>query len=104
SHPIPSTTTFPLSLHDALPIFFEAIASVEQRYKIDPKRILVRGHSMGGQAWHLGLQHPGFFAALEASAGYVDTHEYARARLPKRSEEHTSELQSLAYLVCRLLL
>src|SRR3989441_1845697 len=25
-------------------------------------------------------------------------------RMPKRSEEHTSELQSLAYLVCRLLL
>src|SRR2546425_3985009 len=25
-------------------------------------------------------------------------------RLPHRSEEHTSELQSLAYLVCRLLL
>ncbi len=62
---------------------FEAIASVQQRYNIDPKRILVRGHSMGGQAWHLGLQHTGFFAGLEASAGYVDTHEYARARLPK---------------------
>src|SRR6266404_7868147 len=28
----------------------------------------------------------------------------ARARPPRRSEEHTSELQSLAYLVCRLLL
>src|SRR2546425_1350428 len=29
----------------------------------------------------------------------------ARRRLPRtRSEEHTSELQSLAYLVCRLLL
>src|SRR2546425_8911788 len=27
-----------------------------------------------------------------------------RASTPKRSEEHTSELQSLAYLVCRLLL
>lgn len=62
---------------------FEAIASVQQRYKIDPNRILIRGHSMGGQAWHLGLQHPGFFAALEASAGYVETHEYASARLPK---------------------
>ncbi|GAC1467196.1 MAG: prolyl oligopeptidase family serine peptidase [Gemmatimonadaceae bacterium] len=63
---------------------FEAIASVEQRYKIDSKRILIRGHSMGGQgAWHLGLQHPGLFAALEASAGYVDTHEYNGARLPK---------------------
>src|SRR5205823_13211920 len=27
-----------------------------------------------------------------------------RSSLPPRSEEHTSELQSLAYLVCRLLL
>src|SRR5687767_15552800 len=27
-----------------------------------------------------------------------------RASAPSRSEEHTSELQSLAYLVCRLLL
>src|SRR5687767_15667223 len=27
-----------------------------------------------------------------------------RRRIRKRSEEHTSELQSLAYLVCRLLL
>src|SRR2546425_5510731 len=27
-----------------------------------------------------------------------------RAVVPDRSEEHTSELQSLAYLVCRLLL
>src|SRR5687767_10361606 len=28
----------------------------------------------------------------------------ARVEKPSRSEEHTSELQSLAYLVCRLLL
>src|SRR2546425_4413412 len=28
----------------------------------------------------------------------------AWARSPRRSEEHTSELQSLAYIVCRLLL
>src|SRR2546423_8339103 len=28
----------------------------------------------------------------------------SRGRPPSRSEEHTSELQSLAYLVCRLLL
>jgi hypothetical protein len=63
---------------------FDAIASVRQRYNIDAKRILIRGHSMGGQgAWRLGLQHPGKFAALEASAGYVETKEYARSRLPK---------------------
>src|SRR2546425_6265558 len=31
-------------------------------------------------------------------------HRSTTAGLPARSEEHTSELQSLAYLVCRLLL
>src|SRR3989441_1305637 len=30
--------------------------------------------------------------------------EFRKRHLPARSEEHTSELQSLAYLVCRLLL
>src|SRR3989441_3349173 len=34
----------------------------------------------------------------------ADDADAARARRPDRSEEHTSELQSLAYLVCRLLL
>src|SRR2546423_9925909 len=36
--------------------------------------------------------------ALRAVRGPPDAHR------PTRSEEHTSELQSLAYLVCRLLL
>src|SRR2546425_9583062 len=40
------------------------------------------------------------FVVLELSFG----HERENVRLGKRSEEHTSELQSLAYLVCRLLL
>src|SRR5205823_2149740 len=37
---------------------------------------------------------------LESRVGYCRH----RGRLENRSEEHTSELQSLAYLVCRLLL
>src|SRR2546423_6735038 len=36
--------------------------------------------------------------------GDPDTRPRARGRVSGRSEEHTSELQSLAYLVCRLLL
>src|SRR5205823_11602139 len=36
--------------------------------------------------------------------GMVPANESARACARVRSEEHTSELQSLAYLVCRLLL
>src|SRR3989441_325251 len=39
-----------------------------------------------------------------ASAALDDKHLFAQLHLRPRSEEHTSELQSLAYLVCRLLL
>src|SRR5687767_15553495 len=35
---------------------------------------------------------------------YVQELQQLQANAPARSEEHTSELQSLAYLVCRLLL
>src|SRR3712207_7346634 len=35
---------------------------------------------------------------------YVPLEPFARAAVPARSEEHTSELQSRQYLVCRLLL
>src|SRR5687767_15770506 len=38
----------------------------------------------------------------EATRGLIDA--YALLARRSRSEEHTSELQSLAYLVCRLLL
>src|SRR5205823_7851623 len=34
----------------------------------------------------------------------LELHRPQRPHHPERSEEHTSELQSLAYLVCRLLL
>src|SRR2546423_11041801 len=36
--------------------------------------------------------------------GRADAGDHARQHAQTRSEEHTSELQSLAYLVCRLLL
>src|SRR2546425_9179345 len=38
------------------------------------------------------------------SSAYSPTWESQRRTAGRRSEEHTSELQSLAYLVCRLLL
>src|SRR2546425_13143647 len=40
---------------------------------------------------------------LETNPGSTMEREFAKVK-PERSEEHTSELQSLAYLVCRLLL
>jgi pimeloyl-ACP methyl ester carboxylesterase len=63
---------------------FEAIASVQKRYKIDPDRILLRGFSMGGVgAWHIGLHHPGEFAALNSGAGNTKSLRNAfLARIP----------------------
>jgi dienelactone hydrolase len=67
---------------------FEALASVQQRYNIDSKRIVLRGFSMGGaSSWHLGLHHPGRWAAIEAGAGYTETRRYGRREnLPPHQE------------------
>ena len=58
---------------------FEALESVEKRYRIDPERIVLRGFSMGGAgAWHVGLHHPDRWAGVEAGAGFTETHRYAK--------------------------
>src|SRR2546425_10959702 len=78
-----TTEIYTLSLHDALPIF--------------PRD---RGGSRD-DALPTDHQH-----ARRASrrSGEVPPAPRHRRRRQHRSEEHTSELQSLAYLVCRLLL
>jgi hypothetical protein len=49
---------------------FEGIAAVGKRFRIDEKRIMLRGFSMGGEgAWHIALHHPDRFAAAEIGAG-----------------------------------
>src|SRR3712207_8060056 len=54
----------------------------------------------------LGRLTLGWIGALHAVAGVERARSAVarRRRLPARSEEHTSELQSRQYLVCRLLL
>jgi len=66
---------------------YEAIAAVRTHYNIDPERIVLRGHSMGGHqgSARLAIQNPTFFAAFEASAGYSETREYAAKRPPVQS-------------------
>src|SRR5687767_15555086 len=58
-----------------------------------------------------GASSPGTVKPLESGVSFRATAVYTpksflphAASLRQRSEEHTSELQSLAYLVCRLLL
>src|SRR3712207_8600188 len=74
-----TTEIYTLSLHDALPILFRVLTDLSGTRLEDHEG-----------TWNLGI---GMFAVVHADfAGEV------------RSEEHTSELQSRQYLVCRLLL
>jgi hypothetical protein len=57
---------------------FEAIQSVQSRYQIDPKRIALKGFSMGGAGvWHIGLHYPDRWASIEAGAGDTRSQRYA---------------------------
>src|SRR5207237_10467645 len=74
----PPTPLYPLSLHDALPIYFPATTIEDQPVQV------VQGSMPDGTRVKL----------------YFDK----ASGLLVRSEEHTSELQSHLNLVCRLLL
>src|SRR3712207_7515710 len=75
-----TTEIYTLSLHDALPIYRRQAGIGRQPQTLDQRRQR-RGEVL-------------IFTDAEPMPGHVDT----------RSEEHTSELQSRQYLVCRLLL
>ena len=55
----------------------ESLADAKLRYGIDPTRVYLTGHSMGGHGtWHLGVHHPGLFAVLGPSAGWSSFMSY----------------------------
>src|SRR5205823_14598467 len=82
------TDIYTLSLHDALPI---------SRTKSHQKLSRRRYFNETSKVFHV---FPNWFRAFCRRHCVPDQKGDGR----KRSEEHTSELQSLAYLVCRLLL
>src|SRR2546425_8084451 len=56
------------------------------------------------RAYTLSVERQGFILIPQVGQVFVANLTLERLRDVLRSEEHTSELQSLAYLVCRLLL
>jgi hypothetical protein len=55
---------------------------------IDPKRIVLRGFSMGGAGtWHIGLHHPDRFCVIGPGAGFTTTHGYV-GNLPKELPDY----------------
>src|SRR5947209_12620253 len=83
---VSTTLIYTLSLHDALPIYPYAPYVLSQ--------------------WEKGFRDITLiFQEIQAQgfSGNIRT-VYRKSPAPGRSEEHTSELQSRQYLVCRLLL
>src|SRR3712207_8813293 len=78
-----TTEIYTLSLHDALPIYAD-----------------------GHQDDHHGVDHGAGDPTFQALGLLLEVGEALQDHLQRaaRSEEHTSELQSRQYLVCRLLL
>lgn len=59
----------------------EVLDFVLERYNVDPQRVMVTGHSMGGHgAWSLGSLFPDRFAAVAPSAGWISFLTYAGGR------------------------
>lgn len=62
---------------------FEALADVKRRYRVDDRRIVLRGFSMGGAgSWHLGLHHPSRWCSVGPGAGFVDFYKYQNVATP----------------------
>jgi pimeloyl-ACP methyl ester carboxylesterase len=55
----------------------EVLEIAKDRYKPDPQRIYLTGHSMGGHGtWYLGATFPGQWAAIAPCAGYPSLSAY----------------------------
>ena len=62
---------------------FEALADVKRRYRIDDRRIVLHGFSMGGAgSWHLGLHYPALWCSVGPGAGFVDFYNYQKVTQP----------------------
>src|SRR3712207_3305493 len=89
-----TTEIYTLSLHDALPI-------LPRKRKVRNEPIVCHNDlpiPMGETALRRSATYPTFGPSKPAFRGVL------RDVCARRSEEHTSELQSRQYLVCRLLL
>src|SRR5947209_16459830 len=100
SNDTPTTEIYTLSLHDALPIF----AALAQRLRHAADRCQRRAQLVAADREELGLGLVGDRKSTRLNSSHANI-SYAvfclkkkisieRARRPRRSEEHTSELQS----------
>ena len=62
---------------------FETLADVRHRFRIDDRRIVLHGFSMGGAgSWHLGLHYPSLWCSVGPGAGFVNFYKYQKIDPP----------------------
>ncbi len=55
----------------------EVLNIAKKEFDIDPARVYLTGHSMGGHGtWHLGINYPDLFGAIGPSAGWISLWSY----------------------------
>src|SRR2546425_4970799 len=91
-----TTEIYTLSLHDALPICC-FVGRSSSKTHIDQVALILHR-----RVYALGDRKIG--SSFRSLPEYTVAPQICTRSHSTRSEEHTSELQSLAYLVCRLLL
>lgn len=81
----------------------EVLELAQRRWRTDPYRVYLTGHSMGGHGtWQVGLTHPDRFAAIAPSAGWVSIWTYAAsARLGQREGTPEEEMDPLEEFLLR---
>jgi len=58
---------------------FEALADAKKHYPIDPRRLVVRGFSMGGAScWQFATHYGPLWAAAAPGAGFAESKEFLR--------------------------
>src|SRR5205823_13007072 len=103
-NPPPPTTLSPLSLHDALPISaVQILGGILLNAEGGRLTLAATDMELSLRA-SLEAQVEGEGAVVVPGRLLVELARLLPDSEVARSEEHTSELQSLAYLVCRLLL
>jgi dienelactone hydrolase len=71
----------------------EVLDIAQSRFKINPDRVYLTGHSMGGHGtWHLGAMYPDKFAAIGPSAGWISFWSY---RFRDTNLSDTSEIKKM---------
>src|SRR5207247_7123987 len=103
-NPPPRTDTYPLSLHDALPIFHQPPSRlVGDQRRVTLVAVVHLVHLFDGVEVADDVGRAEGLAGLDRLAVDLLDHDDDPPGTLARSEEHTSELQSRVDLVCRLL-